>query len=157
MLSSSTSPILASERRFSVPEDLALRIRLGDTLTSTDSQVGDPFSATVVDEGTYQNARAYGHIPQIDMSGKIEGHTTMMPEFDRLVMPDGRRAPIRPRSSSFTTLPPARRSMLKALSNQAGEPARLSSTPRSALERQHCWAESSAAAKGRASDPRCAV
>ena len=32
--------------------DLALRIRLDDTLTSTDSQVGDPFSATVVDRGS---------------------------------------------------------------------------------------------------------
>ena len=54
---SSTWAIFASQERFSVPEDLALRIRLDDTLTSTDSQAGDPFSATVVDEGTYQNAR----------------------------------------------------------------------------------------------------
>ena len=95
LVSNSISPIFASERHFSVPEDLALRIRLDDTLTSTDSQIGDPFSATVVDAGDYQNARVYGHIAQIDMSGKIEGHTTMMLEFDRLVMPDGRRAPIR--------------------------------------------------------------
>jgi hypothetical protein len=29
------------------------------------------------------------------MSGKIEGHTTMMLEFNRLVMPDGRQASIR--------------------------------------------------------------
>ena len=28
------------------------------------------------------------------MSGRIKGHTTMMLRFDRLVMPDGRRAPI---------------------------------------------------------------
>jgi hypothetical protein len=89
------SPLSASKQPFTVPIDLALRIRLDDTLTSTDSQVGDPFSATVVDRGAYQNARVYGHITQIDMSGKIEGHTTMMLEFDRLVMPDGRRAPIR--------------------------------------------------------------
>jgi len=85
----------AAGQSFSVPDDLALRIRLDDTLTNTDSQVGDPFSATVVDQGDYQNARVYGHIAQIDMSGKIEGHTTMMLEFDRLVMPDGRRTPIR--------------------------------------------------------------
>ncbi len=89
-----TSPILASGPRFSVPEDLALRIRLDDTLTSTDSQVGDPFSATVVDEGAYRDARVYGHVAQIDESGRIKGHTTMMLEFDRLVMPDGRRASI---------------------------------------------------------------
>jgi hypothetical protein len=71
-----------------------VRIRLDDTLTSTDSQIGDPFSATVVDKGDYQNARVYGHVAQIDMSGKIKGHTSMMLRFDRLVMPDGRRAPI---------------------------------------------------------------
>jgi len=81
-------------QRFTVPDDIALRIRLDDTLTSTDSQVGDPFSATVVEKGEYQGARVYGHISQIDMSGKIKGHTSMMLRFDRLVMPDGRRSPI---------------------------------------------------------------
>jgi hypothetical protein len=87
------SPLLGSTQSFSVPDDVALRIR-DDTLTSTDSQVGDPFSATVVDKGDYRNARVYGHITQIDMSGKIKGHTSMVLRFDRLVMPDGRRAPI---------------------------------------------------------------
>jgi hypothetical protein len=77
-----------------VPEDLALRIRLDDTLTNLDSAIGDPFSATVVDAGEYQNARVYGHVAEIDMSGKIEGRTSMMLRFDRLVMPYGRRAPI---------------------------------------------------------------
>jgi uncharacterized protein YcfJ len=86
--------LLASTGKFSVPDDLALRIRLDDTLTSTDSQVGDPFSATVVDEGEYRNARVYGHVSQIDMSGRIKGHTSMMLRFDRLVMRDGRRAAI---------------------------------------------------------------
>jgi hypothetical protein len=88
------SPLLGSSQSFSVPDDVALRIRLDDTLTSTDSQVGDPFSATVVDKGDYRNARVYGRIAEIDMSGRIKGHTSMMLRFDRLVMPDGRRAPI---------------------------------------------------------------
>jgi len=48
---------VASARDFIVPEDTALRVRLDDTLTSADSQVGDPFSATVVDQGDYRNAR----------------------------------------------------------------------------------------------------
>jgi len=87
-------PLLASTQSFRVPDDIALRIRLDDTLTSTDSQVGDPFSATVVEEGEYHRARVYGHIARIDMSGKIKGHTSMVLRFDRLVMPDGRRAPI---------------------------------------------------------------
>lgn len=84
----------AATQGFNVPDDVALRIRLDDTLTSVDSEVGDPFSATVVDEGDYQNARVYGHITQIDVSGRITGHTSMMLRFDRLVMPDGRRAQI---------------------------------------------------------------
>jgi hypothetical protein len=95
LVSMAASPLLAARQSFTIPDDLALRIRLDDTLSSTDSQAGDPFSATVVDQGVYQNAQVYGHISHIDMSGKIEGHTTMMLEFDRLVMPDGRRAPIR--------------------------------------------------------------
>ena len=85
---------LASTVRFDVPEDTSLRIRLDDTLTNTDSQVGDPFSATVVDAGEYRNARVYGHVADIDMSGRIRGRTSMMLRFDRLVMPDGRRAPL---------------------------------------------------------------
>jgi hypothetical protein len=89
-----SSPLLGSTQKFSVPDDVALRIRLDDTLTSTDSQVGDPFSATVVDKGDYRDARVYGHIAQIDESGKIKGHTSMLLRFDRLVMADGRRAPI---------------------------------------------------------------
>ena len=84
----------ASDEIFNVPTDLALRIRLDDTLTSVDSQVGDPFSATVVENGKYRDARVYGHIAAIDMSGRVKGRTTMMLRFDRLTMPDGRRARI---------------------------------------------------------------
>ena len=87
-------PLRGSTQSFNVPDDVALRIRLDDTLTSVDSEVGDPFSATVVDSGDYQNARVYGHVAQIDLSGRVKGHTSMMLRFDRLVMPDGRRAPI---------------------------------------------------------------
>src|ERR1700730_2495333 len=86
---------LASTENFVVPHDIAFRIRLDDTLTSTDSKVGDPFSATVVEQGEYQNARVYGHIATIDISGRVKGHTSMVLRFDRLVMSDGRRAPIR--------------------------------------------------------------
>ena len=89
-----TSPLFASASNLVVPNDLALRIRLDDTLTSNESRVGDPFSATVVVRGEYQSARVYGHVAEIQMSGKVKGSTTMGLRFDRLVMPDGRRAPI---------------------------------------------------------------
>jgi len=88
------APLLASTANFAVPDDTALRIRLDDTLTSVDSRVGDPFSATVVDQGEYRNARVYGHIARMDMSGRVKGHTSMQLRFDRLVMPDGRRGSI---------------------------------------------------------------
>jgi len=87
-------PLCGATQPFNVPDDVALRIRLDDTLTSVDSEVGDPFGATVLDKGDYQNARVYGHVAQIDTSGRIKGHTTMLLRFDRLVMADGRRAPI---------------------------------------------------------------
>jgi hypothetical protein len=89
-----TSPLFASASNLVVPNDVALRIRLDDTLTSNESRVGDPFSATVVDRGEYQSARVYGHIAEIQMSGRVKGSTSMVLRFDRLVMPDGRRAPI---------------------------------------------------------------
>jgi len=88
------SPVRSASPVFEVPEDTALRIRLDDTLTSVDARVGDPFSATVVDASQYQNARIYGHVAAVDMSGKVEGRTSMMLRFDRLVMPDGRRAAV---------------------------------------------------------------
>ena len=94
LVAMASSGSLASTPNFAVPDDTALRIRLDDTLTSVDSNVGDPFSATVVDEGDYQNARVYGHIAKIDISGKVKGHTSMVLRFDRLVMPDGRRGSI---------------------------------------------------------------
>src|SRR5712664_1261292 len=87
-------PLRASTQSFSVPEDVALRIRLDDTLTSTDSQVGDPFSATVVEKGEYGNARVYGNITEINMSERIKGKTRIMLRFVRVVVPDGRRARI---------------------------------------------------------------
>src|SRR5271170_7980367 len=94
MLTITSSLLLGSTQSFSVPDDVALRIRLDDTLTSTDSQIGDPFSATVVDQGDYRNARVYGHVSEIDMSGEVRGRTSMMLRFDRLVVPNGRRSPI---------------------------------------------------------------
>ena len=79
---------------FSVPQWTSLRIRMDDTLTSKYSMEGDPFSATVMDDGLYQGARVYGTIQTIDTSGRFRGHTTMILVFNRLMMPDGERAPI---------------------------------------------------------------
>lgn len=82
---------------FSVPQWTSLRIRMDDTLTGNYSMEGDPFSATMMDDGAYQGARVYGTIQIIDNSGRFRGHTTMILAFNRLMMPDGRRAPPSPR------------------------------------------------------------
>jgi hypothetical protein len=89
-----TLPTFASSQALTIPQDVALRIRLDDTLTSTDSQVNDPFSATVLTQGQYEGARVYGHISSIDMSGRLQGRTEMILQFDRLIMFDGRTARI---------------------------------------------------------------
>jgi hypothetical protein len=89
-----TAGMTQSGTPFSVPQWTSLRIRMDDTLTSEYSMEGDPFSATVMDAGDYQGARVYGTIQTIDTSGRFRGHTTMILVFNRLVMPDGRRAPI---------------------------------------------------------------
>jgi hypothetical protein len=94
LLLAALTPVIASAQPLLIPQDVALRIRLDDTLTSTDSQVNDPFSATVMTEGQYQGARVYGHISSIDMSGRLQGRTEMVLQFDRLIMFDGRTARI---------------------------------------------------------------
>ena len=48
----------------------------------------------MMDEGSYQGACGYGTIQTIDNFGRFRGRTTMILTFKRLIMPDGRRAPI---------------------------------------------------------------
>src|SRR5207245_8514791 len=69
------SPLSASKQSLTLPDDLALRIRLDDTLTSTDSQVGDPFSATAVDKGGYDTTRVNGRIAQTVKSGTAKARS----------------------------------------------------------------------------------
>ena len=96
LLSSMPSNCQTNERAhtFTIPEWTSLRIRLENTLTSKYSQIGDPFSATVVDRGPYEGAKVYGRVSSIERSGHIKGQTSMMLTFSRLRMPDGRRARI---------------------------------------------------------------
>jgi hypothetical protein len=94
LLTSVPAPAQSHHAHFTIPEWTSMRIRMDDTITSRDSMVGDPFSATVVDQGDYQGARVYGTIRSITQSGHIKGNTEMVLSFNRVVMPDGRRAPI---------------------------------------------------------------
>ena len=112
---------------------------------------GDPFSATVMDAGDYQGARVYATIQTIDTSGRFRGHTTMVLVFNRLVMPDGRRAPI---SAEIVRLYHASSGEfvdVEGLSNPAAVARTRSFTPVSAQARERCSAEFLAAGEARAS------
>jgi len=139
--------LLASAENFVVPNDSAFRIRLDDTLTSSDSKVGDPFSATVVEQGEYQNARVYGHIATIDISGRVKGHTSMVLRFDRLLCQMAVALRFTPKLLSSTTHPRARKSMWKVRSNPVVEGAKASRIRRLEPVLVLCWAESSAGAR----------
>ena len=133
---------------FSVPQWTSLRIRMDDTLTSRYSMEGDPFSATVVDEGPYQGARVYGTIQTIDKSGRFRGpHDD---DSDVQSLDDAGRAArsyfSRDRQA-LITLRQGNSWTWRALSNQEGAESLLSFTPQSAPERARCLAESLAAAK----------
>jgi hypothetical protein len=147
---------LAATRNFFVPQDTALRIRLGDTLTSVDSQVGDPFTATVVDAGEYRNAQIHGHVAEVDMSGKVEGHTSMALRFDRLVMPDGRHAPIHAEIVELYHAPSGEKVDVEGAVESGGRGRKVSSIQRSARELAPSWAESSAEARARGLGPSSA-
>ncbi len=83
-----------SQGKLNIPPFTALRVRMNDTLNSTLSMVGDPFSATVVDNGPYAGAVVYGKIASITQSGKVRGHSTVSLNFTRITLPDGRKARI---------------------------------------------------------------
>ena len=70
-----------------VPIGTNLKVRLNDTLSSTDSRVGDRFAATVIDPVRFSEGTAHGHIKSILKSGKVQGRTTMNLAFDSIDLP----------------------------------------------------------------------
>jgi len=70
-----------------VPIGTNLKVRLNDTLSSTDSRVGDRFTATVIDPVRFNEGTAHGHIKSILKSGKVQGRTTMNLAFDSIDLP----------------------------------------------------------------------
>jgi len=70
-----------------VPIGTNLKVRLNDTLSSTDSRVGDRFTATVIDPVRFSEGTAHGHIKSILKSGKVQGRTTMNLAFDSIDLP----------------------------------------------------------------------
>lgn len=77
-----------------VPVGTNLKVRLEDTLSSKDSNVGDRFTATVLDPVRFNEATVTGHVASIQKSGKIKGRTSMNLDFDSIRLSDGRSVPL---------------------------------------------------------------
>jgi len=71
-----------------VPVGTDLKVRLNNTLSSDDSNVGDRFTTTVIMPTTFEAASLNGHIGSIR---KEAGMTSMTLAFDSIELRDGRR------------------------------------------------------------------
>ena len=89
----------------------------------------------------------YGHITEITSSGRIKGHTSMMLRFDRLVMPDGRRAAIHAEIIELYHAPSGEKVMWKALLSPAAAAEQALYIRPSGRVPAPCWVESLAEAK----------
>ncbi|MDQ2855893.1 MAG: hypothetical protein M3R68_06170 [Acidobacteriota bacterium] len=86
-----TTPSAAPTSTYiSVPAGTSLKVRLNESLSSKTSRVGDRFTVTAIDPVKYNEATIQGHISSIQKSGKVNGHTSMNLDFDRITMQDGR-------------------------------------------------------------------
>jgi hypothetical protein len=70
-----------------VPIATNLKVRLNDTLSSTESRTGDKFTATAIDPVRFNEGIVHGHIRSIIKSGKVSGRTTMHLAFDSIDLP----------------------------------------------------------------------
>ena len=130
-------------RTFTVPELTSLKIRLESTLTSTYSQIGDPFTATVVDQGPYEGAKVYGSVSSIQQSGRIKGNTSMVLRFTRLRIRTVGKPGSMPRLFDSITLLPENRWTWKVPLNQAVGARSPPNTPPLGLGRAPCLVRSS--------------
>jgi hypothetical protein len=85
----------------------------------------------------------YGHIAGIHMSGKVKGSTSIVLRFDRLVMADGRRAPIHAEIVELYHAPSGEEVDVEGAIESGGRGGRPSRIPLSEQEPVPCWAESS--------------
>ncbi|MBI4445180.1 MAG: hypothetical protein HY645_04660 [Acidobacteria bacterium] len=72
-----------------------LRVRLMDTISTEDNEVGDRFTARVVSPAKYEGSTAYGRISSIQKSGKLKGRTRLGLRFDRIDLAGGGSVPVR--------------------------------------------------------------
>ena len=73
-----------------VPNDIQIKIRLQDRISTKDIREGDRFTAVVLDPSTYAEAQVVGHIAKLKKSGSLAGKTALQLAFDSLTLRDGR-------------------------------------------------------------------
>jgi hypothetical protein len=73
-----------------VPNDIQMKIRLQDRISTKDSHEGDRFTAVVLDPSTFAEAQLVGHIAKLKKAGNIKGKTELQLSFDSLTLRDGR-------------------------------------------------------------------
>ena len=76
-----------------IPVNTVMRVELLTNLSTEASQRGDSFQARVVEPTEYQGAIIDGHIATVKRPGRVRGTAEMQLSFDRITLPDNRRAP----------------------------------------------------------------
>ena len=102
---------VAQQQALPVPLGTRLDLTLNTPLSSQFSQPGDQFTADVAD-GPYKSAIVHGTVRSVSQSGHFKGSAEILLSFDRIVLRDGRRSTLAPRSYRFTST--ATRSETKA-------------------------------------------
>jgi outer membrane lipoprotein SlyB len=73
-----------------VPDNVQMKIRLNDQISTKTNREGDKFTAVVLDPSDYSEAVIEGHIAALSKSGKATGKTEMSLAFDTIRLRDGR-------------------------------------------------------------------
>jgi hypothetical protein len=75
-----------------IRNDMQVKIRLNNRISTKESREGDTFTATVLDPSELADAEVTGHVGKINRSGSATGKTEISMVFDSIRMRDGRTA-----------------------------------------------------------------
>ena len=76
-----------------ISNDSIFRIRLDNQISTKTSNVGDKFTAFVIEPREFENAVIEGHVADIKRAGKLTGQTQLSLDFDSITLRDGTNIP----------------------------------------------------------------
>jgi hypothetical protein len=79
----------APQRTNNVPRGTQMKIRLENTIDSSEARSGDRFKATVLSPKRYADSTLEGHVTRVKQSGKFKGKTVVNLVFDRIRFDEG--------------------------------------------------------------------